>query len=136
MIAPGKRVFERVIEQAPDMRNLLKNEVPVASVNRIEPNVRIENAHLTSLADQLLEKNDDGALTQIIRIFFERQPDYTETPRRNFEDSLNSSLKMLLIARQSGFEQRQAEIETVSTIVERAHIFGRHEPPKAKPGLR
>jgi hypothetical protein len=86
------------------MWNLLKNEVPVTAIDGIELHMRIENTHLTSLANQLLEKRNDRALSQIIGIFLEGQADYTQAARGYFKDRLDSSLKMLLIARQGGFK--------------------------------
>ena len=55
MITPAKCSLQRIVKQGADMWDLLEYEVAVAAVNGLEVNVRIEDAHLAPLADQLLE---------------------------------------------------------------------------------
>src|SRR5207302_8720967 len=81
VLTPGKRPIERIIKQPTNMRNLLKDEIAVAAIDGIELNMRIENAHLTSFANQLLEKSNDRTLSQIVGVFFERQTDDTQPAR-------------------------------------------------------
>src|ERR1041385_2200368 len=64
---PGQKRFERSIEEPANVRNRRKDEVSVAAVNAVEPDVRIVNPNVSALADEVLEEGDHGALAQVVR---------------------------------------------------------------------
>lgn len=92
MVAPGQELIQRLIEQASDVRNLLKDEIAIAAINRVELNVRIEDPNLPAFANELLEQRHDWTLAQIVRILLERESDHTKTPRGHIKDCIYCAL--------------------------------------------
>src|ERR1051325_9208703 len=133
---PGQKRFERSIEEPANVRNRRKDEVSVAAVNAVEPDVRIVNPNVSALADEVLEEGDHGALAQVVRVLLEREPDHADPRRRDVEHGLNGATKMLRVARQHRTEHRQMKIHPSGAIVEGAQILGQTGSAEREPGLQ
>ena len=74
------------------MWNSLKNVVAIRSVDLVQADVRIKNLNFPPLSNQLFEKCYHGALPQVVRAFFERQPEHANALRRQIENRVDGAL--------------------------------------------
>ncbi len=82
VIGPSQNLVQAGCQKPADVRDGLKNEVAIGSINLIQANMRIKHLNLPALSDQLFQKSHHRALAQVVGVFFERQPDHPDALRR------------------------------------------------------
>src|SRR5437588_5706184 len=68
---PVEHVLHRSGEQPADMGKAIDHIAAIASINGVELNMRVEDANVLALPRPLLDRGNDGAFPQIVRILLE-----------------------------------------------------------------
>ena len=89
---------------------------PIGAKQAAQGNIVVPNLDGESFAQQMFDQLDLWTLSQIIGGSLKAQPENRDILLAGIEHQLNSSLQMLVVARQDGLEQRQLEIQFFGAI--------------------
>src|SRR5262245_58408493 len=123
IVTPCQQIFQVFVQKFADVGNAYEQEIAIAAVDFVESDMRIEDTQLPSLAEQMLQKKHHRALPQIVRVFLESEAENANPFRGRIQNHLNRPLKVLPIAWQHGFEQRQFEVQPGCPKSQRPQIF-------------
>jgi len=97
MIRPLQDGFRPGFQQPADVRNRGQDEIPVASVNLIQTNMRIVDSNVAAFPQELLQQRNHGTFPQIVGVFLERESNYADPLSRKVQDLLNSPVQVSLV---------------------------------------
>ena len=100
MVRPFQQVFQFGFEQIGDVRDSGQHKSLVAAVNLLQPDMRIVDPDLATLADQVLQQRNHRTFAQVVGVFFERQTEYAEPCAWQIHHSLGRPPQVLVVARQ------------------------------------
>ena len=122
-----------------EVRDAVVDVVAVGAEQARDGHVPVVDQQLVALADQPLDERDHRALAQVVGAGLERQPEHADPAlARLLDQRRNAAVDLQLVrgqhAARGSAPRRRRRLARVQCSARRS--FGRHEPPKAKPGFR
>src|SRR4030095_5717529 len=92
VVRPRQEVFKLLVQQLANVRDAGQKEVAIAAIDLIELDMRIEDAQLPALTEQMLEQKHHRAFPEIVRVFLESQAENTDSLRTRLQNHLQTEL--------------------------------------------
>src|SRR5579885_1897426 len=121
-------------EQPRQMRQVLHGEPPVAADQARELQIAVVDDELEALADQPLHQLDERALTQIVGVGLEGQPEDRHPAAAVARDHADDAIDLMLIGGERGVEHEALHVEGLGVVAQRAKVLGQAGAAERKAG--
>ena len=99
VFGPGKHFFQARVEQTADVRNRVQDELLVAAVDLIHPDLRIEHTQAAAFADERFEQRHHRALAQVVGVLLEGEAEDADALGGKIEHAADGARQVLGVCR-------------------------------------